>query len=58
MKRPHPGRPPLDDDDPSERLCLTLPGKEFDALDRKAKLERVTAQDIIRRVLKENKYTK
>jgi hypothetical protein len=53
MKRTHPGRPRVDDDDVSEKLCLTLPSKQYDALDREAKIARVTAQDIIRRALHE-----
>lgn len=51
MKRTHPGRPPVDDDDPSEQICLKLPSRQFDALDREAKIERVSVQDIIRREL-------
>lgn len=51
MKRTHPGRPPLDDEDPSAKLCLTLPSKQFDALDREAKIARVSVQDLIRREL-------
>lgn len=58
MKRTHPGRPPLDDDDPSEKLCLRLPSKQFDALDREAKIARVSAQDIIRRALRERAQQK
>jgi hypothetical protein len=57
MKR-SPGRPPLDDHDPSAQICLTVPGKQFDALEREAKLARVSVQDIIRRELKGKKYTK
>lgn len=66
MKRTHPGRPPLDDEDSSERICLTVSGKQFEALEREAQLEtgrtfskpRVTVQDIIRRELGQKKYTK
>lgn len=66
MKRSHPGRPPLDDDDPSEQICLKLPAAQYDALDREAKLAsgrsfskaRVTVQDIIRRELQEKRYPK
>lgn len=48
MKRTHPGRPRVDDDDTSQKLCLTLPGKQYDALDARSKRERATIQDLIR----------
>jgi hypothetical protein len=51
MKRTHAGRPRLDDGDPSAQICLKLPGKQFDALGREAKIARVSVQDIIRRDL-------
>jgi len=51
MKRTHSGRPPIDDHDPSEQICLKLPSKQFDALDREAKIARISVQDIIRREL-------
>lgn len=55
MKRTHPGRPPIDADDPSEQICLKLPSKEFDALGREAKIARVSVQDLIRRELHEHR---
>lgn len=55
MKRTHPGRPRLDEDDPSAQICLKLPGKQFDALGREAKMARVSVQDIIRRDLEKTK---
>lgn len=66
MKRTHRGRPRVDDDDTSAQICLTVSGKQFDALDREAKLAsgrtfskaRVTVQDIIRRELDHKTYTK
>jgi hypothetical protein len=51
MKRTHPGRPRVDDDDTSVQICLTLPSKQSDALDREAKIARVSVQDLIRRGL-------
>jgi hypothetical protein len=62
VKRTHPGRPPLDDDDPSEHICLSVPGKQFDELDARARRARVTIQEIIRRDLERQQppktYTK
>lgn len=59
MKRTHPGRPPLDEDDPSEQICLSVPGKQFDELDARAQRDRVTIQEIIRRDLeRQKKYPK
>jgi len=63
MKSTHPGRPPLDEDDHSARICLSVPGKQFDALDALATRERVTIQDLIRRALADDRpprktYTK
>ena len=55
MKRTHPGHPPLDDDDPSAQICLKLPGKQFDALDREAKIARVSVQELIRRDLEKTR---
>lgn len=55
MKRTHPGRPPIDDDDPSERVCISLPSKEFTAYRRRAAQEDVSVPEIIRRDLRERK---
>jgi len=49
-----PGRPPLDADDPSEQVCVSLPGKQYDALDERARRDRVTVPEIIRRDLDEH----
>jgi hypothetical protein len=51
MKRTAPGRPPLDDDDPSTTICVKVPSKLFDELDDRARRARVTIQEIIRRTL-------
>jgi hypothetical protein len=53
MKRTHPGRPPLDDDDPSAHVTLTIPSKQLDAFCRRALREDVSVPEIIRRDLKE-----
>jgi hypothetical protein len=45
MKR---GRPPLDPDDPSVKVCLSLPGKRYDALWRAATDARTTVGAVIR----------
>jgi hypothetical protein len=58
VKRTKQGRPPLDDKDPSEHICLSVPGKQFDELDARARRERVTIQEIIRRDIDGKKYTK
>lgn len=49
MKRP--GRPPLDPDDPSIRVTVTLPARRFDALCKAARDEEASVPEIIRRLL-------
>lgn len=51
MKRP-PGRPPLDEEDPSVPLSLSLPAKQLRACEDSAKHDRLTVQEWIRRVLR------
>jgi hypothetical protein len=53
MKRTHPGRPPLDDEDPSDQICLTLPSTAVVAYRKRARREDVSLQEIIRRDLRE-----
>lgn len=55
MKRTHPGRPPLDDDDPSVRVEVSMPSKQFDAYCRRALREDVSVPAIIRRDLEQKK---
>jgi hypothetical protein len=55
MKRTHPGRPPLDDEDASVEVGVTLPAKQFDAYARRALREDVSVPEIIRRELSEKK---
>lgn len=50
MKRP-PGRPPLDTNDPSVEVCVTLPSKKYDDLYKRARIERTTVPELIRRKL-------
>lgn len=51
MKRP--GRPPLDNSGtPSAAVCLKLPASDYDRLDRFAKQQRTSVQDVIRKNLK------
>jgi hypothetical protein len=45
------GRPPLDDHDPSTPICLKVPSKQFDELADRARRERVSIQEVIRRDL-------
>jgi hypothetical protein len=51
MKR-SPGRPPLDDNDPSTQVGVRMPSKQFDDLYRRAQRERVSVAEIIRRELR------
>jgi hypothetical protein len=58
MKRTHPGRPRVDDDDTSVEVGVTLPAKQYDAYSRRAQHrtrtegKNVTVPEIIRRELK------
>jgi hypothetical protein len=60
-KRPL-GRPPLDATDPSVRVGLSLPAKQFDALCAEAQRAAVSVPEMIRRLLAEatpeKKFTK
>jgi hypothetical protein len=47
MTRP-PGRPPIDVDDPSVKLTLTLPSKQLDDLCVQAKQQRRTLAEYMR----------
>jgi len=47
-----PGRPPLDLDDPSAKITLTLPSKQLDDLCVQAKQERRTLAEHMRALLK------
>jgi hypothetical protein len=51
MKRT-PGRPPLDEDDPSVPLSISIPAKQLRACEDSAKHDRLTVQEWIRRVLR------
>lgn len=51
MTRP-PGRPPLDVNDPSVRLTLTLPSKQLDQLCVQAKQQRQTIHEYLRALIK------
>lgn len=55
MKRTHPGRPPVDEDEPSERVCVTLPQRTFVAYRQRAEREDVSVPEIIRRELNATK---
>jgi hypothetical protein len=60
-KRP-PGRPPLDATDPSVRVGVSLPAKQFDALCTEAQRTSVSVPEVIRRLIAdatpEKKFTK
>lgn len=57
MKRA-PGRPPLDVDDPSVHVGVTMPSKQYDDLCERALRDHVSVPEIIRRDLDEIKSTK
>lgn len=46
MRRP--GRPPIDDEDPSATVHLRLPSKQYDALYKQARQDRVSVPEAIR----------
>jgi len=54
MKRA-PGRPPLDDEDSTTEVGVSLPTKQFDAYARRALREDVSVPEIIRRDLDDGK---
>jgi hypothetical protein len=49
MTRNKPGRPRLDDDDPSVYVGLTLPSKKYDAYCKRAREEDISVPEVIRR---------
>jgi hypothetical protein len=51
MKRTTPGRPPLDEDDESVPVCVSLPGRQYDAMYTRAERDGVTVPEVIRRDL-------
>jgi len=58
MKRTHPGRPPLDENDPSVSVSVSMPSKQYDAYTKRALREDVSVPTIIRRDLDPNKTLK
>jgi hypothetical protein len=58
MKRTHPGRPPIDEHDPSVSVSVSLPSKQFAAICKRAQVEDVSVPAIIRRDLDRNKTLK
>jgi hypothetical protein len=55
MKKRCPGRPPLDDEDPSVHVGVTIPSKQYDEYCRRALREDVSVPEIIRRDLDEHR---
>jgi hypothetical protein len=45
------GRPPLDPNDPSVEMTLSLPSKQYDRLYALARSQRVTVPELVRRVI-------
>jgi len=58
MKRTPPGRPPLDRTDPSVKVSISLPSKQFDHYCDRARREDVSVPTIIRRDLAEKNTKK
>jgi hypothetical protein len=52
------GRPPLDDNDTSVPVCVTMPSKLFAEFCKRAQREDVSVPEIIRRDLQEKKSKK
>ena len=46
------GRKPLDPNDPTVSLCLRMPSKQYDALDRLARQYRLSTPELTRRLLR------
>ena len=46
-----PGRPRIDPTDASVECCVTLPAKTYDELDARARRERVSIPELVRRAL-------
>lgn len=53
MKPKGPGRPPLDDEDESVPVCVTLPLRLFDSTCQRAREDRVSLPERIRRDIRE-----
>lgn len=51
------GHPRLDDDDESVPVHLTLPSRQYDDLYERARRDRVSVPEVIRRLLDPNKKT-
>ena len=56
MKRPV-GRPPLDADDPSVPIHVTLPSKQFEELCKRARRQDLSIPEYLRRLIYGNIYT-
>lgn len=46
-----PGRPPLSDDGPTKPVCFALSCEKYDRLYARARRERITVPELIRRAL-------
>jgi len=57
MTARRPGRPPLDADDPSVKVSISLPSRQFDAICARALRDHISIPEAIRREL-ERKNTK
>jgi hypothetical protein len=50
-RKPPRGRPPLDPDDSSVKVCVALPSRRYDVLYRRATQARLTIPEFIRQAL-------
>lgn len=50
-----PGRPPIDENDESVQICVTLPSKQYEGYCKRALREDVSVPEIVRRELQEKK---
>jgi hypothetical protein len=55
VKRTHSGRPPIDDNDSTEHVCVSLPLKQVTAYRERAAREDVSVPEIIRRDLRDRR---
>ena len=51
--RRQPGRPPIDDDDPSVPVNVKMPSKQYDEAFERAQRDRISVPEVIRRALRD-----
>jgi hypothetical protein len=55
MSERKPGRPPLNEDNPSVSVCVKLPSHQYDDIYEKAQRARISVPEVIRRRLDETR---